>query len=155
MIECVTFILDKQKYAIDIMRIREVREWEQVREVPNSPADIIGILDIRGKIVPIFDLKLKFGFGANEIDDDKAVIILKFDQNRIGFVVDSVSDIEKVAEDEFKDADSFKETIKSEFIQSVFTKDSHVIMMLNVDELFYSTTQNNNILKQSNSEIAA
>ena len=155
MIECVTFILDEQKYAIDIMRIREVREWEQVREVPNSPADIIGILDIRGKIVPIFDLKLKFGFGANEIDDDKAVIILKFDQNRIGFVVDSVSDIEKVAEDEFKDADSFKETIKSEFIQSVFTKDSHVIMMLNVDELFYSTTQNNNILKQSNSEIAA
>ena len=154
MIECVTFILEKQKYAVDIMRIREVREWETVREIPNSPAEIMGILDIRGKIVPIFDLKIKFGFGANEIDEDKAVIILKYGSNRIGFVVDSVSDIEKLSEDEIKDVGSFKETISTEYIQSVFTKDGHVIMMIDADELFAECVTHENQPNETKNSLA-
>lgn len=140
MIECVTFFLDDEKYAVDIMRIREVREWENVRDVPNSSDEIIGIIDIRGKIVPILDLKQKFGFGTNEIDDDKAVIILKSEDSRLGFVVDSVSDIEKLSEDEVKDINSFNQITNTDFIESVFTKDKSVIMMINVDQLFLNSS---------------
>lgn len=146
MIECVTFYLAGEKYAVDIMRIREVREWENVRDVPNSPDEIIGIIDIRGKIVPILDLKQKFGFGTNEIDDDKAVIILKSDQKRLGFIVDSVSDIEKIPTDDIKDVDGFNQITHTDFIESVFTKDNNVIMMLDVDQLFQNSSNQNELL---------
>ena len=146
MIECVTFILAGDKYAVDIMRIREVREWESVRDVPNSADEIIGIIDIRGKIVPILDLKQKFGFGANEIDDDKAVIILKSDESRLGFIVDSVSDIEKLSDKDIKDINSFNQITHTEYIKSVFTKDKTVIMMLDVDQLFQNSSHQNELL---------
>ena len=146
MIECVTFFLAGEKYAVDIMRIREVREWESVRDVPNSSDEIIGIIDIRGKIVPILDLKKKFGFGANKIDDDKAVIILKSDESRLGFIVDSVSDIEKLSDDDIKDTNSFNQIVHTDFIQSVFTKEKTVIMMLDVDQLFQNSSDNKHLL---------
>ena len=146
MIECVTFFLAGDKYAVDIMRIREVREWESVRDVPNSADEIIGIIDIRGKIVPILDLKQKFGFGANEIDDDKAVIILKSDESRLGFIVDSVSDIEKLYDKDIKDINSFNQITHTEYIKSVFTKDKTVIMMLDVDQLFQNSSHQNELL---------
>ncbi len=146
MIECVTFFLAGDKYAVDIMRIREVREWESVRDVPNSADEIIGIIDIRGKIVPILDLKQKFGFGANEIDDEKAVIILKSDDSRLGFIVDSVSDIEKLSEKDIKDINSFNQITNTDYIESVFTKDQNVIMMLDVDQLFQNSSEQNKLL---------
>ncbi|MFK7795785.1 MAG: chemotaxis protein CheW [Gammaproteobacteria bacterium] len=146
MIECVTFFLAGDKYAVDIMRIREVREWESVRDVPNSTDEIIGIIDIRGKIVPILDLKQKFGFGANEIDDDKAVIILKSVESRLGFIVDSVSDIEKLSDKDIKDINSFNQITHTDYIKSVFTKDKTVIMMLDVDQLFQNSSDQNELL---------
>jgi len=155
MFECITFLLADQKYAVDIMRIREVREWEETRPVPNSSDDLIGVLDIRGKIVPIFDLKQQFGFGSSEESSERAIIILKYKEDRIGFVVDAVSDIEKVAESDMKDSDGFNKTTNSDYVESIFSKNGDVTMMIDVDVLFSRNTSTNKIIDESCGQEAA
>ncbi|NQV79309.1 MAG: purine-binding chemotaxis protein CheW [Alphaproteobacteria bacterium] len=89
----IAFQVDDREYAIDILAVREIRGWSPVTAVPNSPEEILGIVNLRGAIVPIVDLKACFGDGKTDIAKSNVVVIVRITQHVVGLVVDAVSDI--------------------------------------------------------------
>ena len=135
MFECVTFILAQQRYAVDIQRIREVRELEGITEVPGAGNEFCGIVEIRGKVVPIFDLRKMFGFEPTEQTDEHAVIIAKSGDDRIGYIVDAVTDIERIANEQMIGAESYTGLAENQYIHSVFSTEQGVTMIVDVDKI--------------------
>lgn len=135
MLECVTFVLADQKYAIDIMRIREVREVEKLRDVPGAGMGFSGVIEIRKKVIPVFDLRVLFDLPPQNRESDFAVIIVKFGDDRIGYLVDAVTDIEKIQQDAVLNAESYSNVAKTEFIQSVFSIEDNVTIVIDIDRV--------------------
>lgn len=131
-----SFSIDKQKYAIDIMKIREIREWEETTSIPESPSYMIGVVDIRGKIVPIFDIKNKFGNGATDTTNKNAVIVLKFAGKMIGILVHSVSDIIEIKPEEINEAPSANADIETKYIVGIFSTKTGMVILLDAEKIF-------------------
>ncbi|MBA4152658.1 MAG: chemotaxis protein CheW, partial [Acinetobacter sp.] len=91
--ELLTFALGSEEYGIDILKVQEIRGYEKVTHIVNSPAFIKGVINLRGTIVPIIDLRLKFALGSAEYTAFTVVIILNVSNRVVGVVVDSVSDV--------------------------------------------------------------
>jgi purine-binding chemotaxis protein CheW len=135
-LQYVSFTLGNESYAIDIMKIREVREWEETTKLPDSPNYMIGALDIRGNIVPVIDLKQRLGFSANEIDPTKAVIVLKLGEKRIGLLVDTVADIDEANHSDVKPAPNMDGGIKRDYINGVISNEKGMLIILEAEKLF-------------------
>ena len=135
MFECVTFQLAGQCYAIDIMRIREVREVEKIRSVPGAGKGFRGVIEIRKKIIPVFDLRRLFEHQPEDQETDFAIIIVKFGKERVGYIVDAVTDIEKISEESLMSAESYTNLAKADFVQSVFSIDDNVTLVINIDKI--------------------
>jgi purine-binding chemotaxis protein CheW len=144
---CVTFRIGEEKYALNIMRIREVREWITTTKLPNAPDYVLGVVDIRDKVVPVFDLKKRLGYGDNEIDETKAVMVLKLDEHRIGLLVDSVSDIEEFPSKDIKRSPEFirKQVdtdgedgahVDTDYITGIMLHDNEMVIVLDADKIF-------------------
>jgi len=91
--EFVTFTLGPQEYGVDIMQVREIRGWAGSTPIPHSPAHVRGVINLRGDIVPIFDLRLRFGTGTTEAGKTHVIIIVKAGDETVGLLADTVSDI--------------------------------------------------------------
>src|SRR4051794_20581054 len=102
--EYLTFRLGAEEYGIDILKVQEIRSWEKPTAIASAPAFIKGVIDLRGAIVPIFDLRLRFGFGEALYDRSTVVIILNLAQRVIGVVVDAVSDVVALAAQQIRPA---------------------------------------------------
>ena len=89
----IAFQVDDREYGIDILSVREIRGWSPVTGVPNSPNEVLGIVNLRGAIVPIIDLKACFGDGTTDIAKSNVVVIVRIEHHVVGLVVDAVSDI--------------------------------------------------------------
>ena len=88
-----TFTIDKSEYAVDIMIVREIRGWTEVTRLPNTPEEMRGVMNLRGIIIPIFDLRTRFKLGVTNPTPKNVVIILAAGDKTIGILVDTVSDI--------------------------------------------------------------
>lgn len=134
-----TFRLGNEQYGIDILRIQEIRGWEPVSRVPNVPFWEKGVLNLRGVIVPVIDLRERLGFESAEYGPVTAVIVIRVipeQESRImGLVVDEVSDVADVELSSLQSAPDFGEKVNTEFISSLVTGREKMIRVLNVDRL--------------------
>ncbi|SFR54824.1 chemotaxis protein CheW [Thiomicrospira sp. ALE5] len=140
-----TFILGAETYGLDILRVQEIRGWEPPTELPNTPEYIKGVINMRGAVVPIVDLRQRFKIGEVVYNDATVVIITHFNyqvsgsdevlQKTIGLVVDGVSDVYDVNLAELQPAPSFGDTkrVSGEFVKGLATLDHTMIIILNVD----------------------
>jgi purine-binding chemotaxis protein CheW len=134
------FELANEHYAVDILRVVEIRGWTSVTTVPNTPDFIKGILNLRGTIVPIVDLRNRFDLDVQDYTDTTVVIVVSVNtsngQKVIGMVVDAVSRVLNVAENGIKDAPDFGTAIHTEFIEGLATADDEkMVMILNLDRM--------------------
>lgn len=134
-----TFSLAGEEYGVDILGVQEVKVWTEVTTIPNAPSYIKGVLDLRGAIVPIIDLRLRFGMTAVEYDAMTVIVVLKLEfGNRkrvIGLVVDSVSDVLDIPRSAQKDIDDFDLTSRSKAITGVSTVNGKLVIMINAARL--------------------
>ncbi len=140
-----TFILGAETYGVDILRVQEIRGWEQPTALPNTPGYIKGVINMRGAVVPIVDLRERFQIGEVTYNDSTVVIITHFNyqlpesdeilQKTIGLVVDGVSDVHDVNLAELQSAPSFGDTkrVSGEFVKGLATLEHTMIIILNVD----------------------
>lgn len=117
--EFLTFRLGGEEYGIDILRVQEIRSYEQPTRIANAPSFIKGVVNLRGVIVPIIDLRLKLGCATAEYNDFTVVIVLNVRGRVIGAVVDSVSDVIELKKDEVKPAPALSCAIDSGFITGI------------------------------------
>ncbi|MGE0370255.1 MAG: chemotaxis protein CheW [Gammaproteobacteria bacterium] len=137
-----TFVLAGEHYGVDILRVQEIRGWSQVTHIPNTPDYIHGVLNLRGTIVPIVDLRTRFGIERVANSRTTVIVVLKVmqaDQHRtIGLVVDAVSDVCNVGNNERKPAPDFGASAQTEFISGMAAIDDKMVILLDVDRLFHS-----------------
>ncbi|MCP4992637.1 MAG: purine-binding chemotaxis protein CheW [Gammaproteobacteria bacterium] len=141
--EYLTFHLGGEEYGVDILRVQEIRGWEEVTRVPNQPEYVKGVLNLRGAIIPIFDLRLRLGMPFHEYTVETVVIVLRVlsgnRQRSMGLVVDEVSDVLKAPKSDIRNTPDFGANLNTEFIIGLATADEKMIMLLDVDRLLSST----------------
>ncbi len=136
--EFLTFRLGAEDYCIDILKVQEIRGYDTVTAIANTPPFIKGVINLRGTIVPIIVLRIKFNLPEVKYDALTIVIILNLGNTMIGVVVDSVSDVIAVAHGDIKDAPRFGATIDTEFISGMVTTDNRMAIVVDIDKLMSS-----------------
>jgi len=119
--EFLTFRLGAEEYGIDILRVQEIRSYEQPTRIANAPAFIKGVVNLRGVIVPIIDLRLKLGCESAEYNTFTVVVVLNVRGRVVGAVVDSVSDVLELSKDNIKPSPEMNSTVDSSFITGIGT----------------------------------
>ena len=136
--EVLVFVLGKEEYAVDILKVQEIRGYDKVTTLPSAPAFLKGVLNLRGIIVPVVDLRVKFGLAEARYDTFTVVIILKIASRVIGIVVDSVSDVVRLAANEVKPAPQLGAMVDSSFLAGVATQAERMILLLDIEKLLSS-----------------
>lgn len=137
--QMLTFCLGAETYGVDILRVKEIRGWSAVTRIPQSPPHVLGVLNLRGAIVPIIDMRLRFSLPSAEFVPTTVIIVLSLHtaegQKECGIVVDSVSDVVDVAPEAVKPAPVLSGSRDSGFIKGLATVDGRMLILLNVDDL--------------------
>ena len=134
-----TFMLAGEEYGVDIFRVQEIKGWDAATEIPNTPDYIRGVINLRGTIVPIVDLRSRFELELVEYSNTTVVIVLKVRANdsekTIGFVVDAVSDVYNLTADQMKPSPDFGNAVSTEFVKGLATVDEKMLILLDIDHL--------------------
>jgi len=133
--EYLTFRLDQEEYGIDILKVQEIRGYEPPTRIANAPAFIKGVVNLRGTIVPIVDMRLKFGCSKAEYNTFTVVIVLNLHQRIVGIVVDSVSDVMELAADNVKAAPDVESVIDSDSVLGLGSLGDRMLILLDIERL--------------------
>ncbi len=136
--EFLTFTLGNEEYAIDILRVQEIRGYDQVTSIANSPPFIKGVINLRGSIVPIVDLRIKFNLPSVTYDQFTVVIILNVLNRIVGIVVDSVSDVLALMPNEIKPAPEFGGSFDTQYLMGLATVEERMLILVNIEQLMSS-----------------
>lgn len=134
-----TFIMAGEEYGVDILCVQEIRGWETATPLPNAPPHIKGVINLRGTIVPIIDLRQCFGMDSIAYTAVTVVIVLKVKTDAgsrvMGIVVDAVSDVYTLAGSDMRAAPDMGSTINTEFIKGLVNVDEKMVILLDIDKL--------------------
>ncbi|MBK9785828.1 MAG: chemotaxis protein CheW [Betaproteobacteria bacterium] len=136
--EYLTFTLGSEEYAIDILKVQEIRGYEQPTLIANAPPFIKGVINLRGIIVPVVDLRIKFNLGKIEYTPFTVVIILNVARRVIGVVVDSVSDVISLTPAQIRPAPDFSGTFDTRYIQGLATQGTRMMIVTDIERMMTS-----------------
>lgn len=134
-----TFIMAGEEYGVDILTVQEIRGWESVTPIPNAPPHVKGVINLRGTIVPIIDLRLRFGLEDVSYGPMTVVIVMKVESARgkriMGIVVDAVSDVYSLSMQEVRAAPDLGDHVNTSYIKGLVNVDSKMVILLDINEL--------------------
>jgi len=137
--QVLTFSLGDETYGVDILRVQEIRGWSPVTRIPQAPKHVLGVLNLRGSIVPIVDLRLRFNLPRAEFTPLTVIVVLSVDspagKREFGLVVDSVSDVVDINADAVRETPHLGSKASSDVIQGLVTVADRMLILLNSDEL--------------------
>jgi len=133
--ELLTFTLGTESYGLDILKVQEIRGYEPPTRIANAPDFIKGVINLRGHIVPIVDLRLKLSVGEARYDGSTVVIILNILGRVVGVVVDGVSDVIALAEDAVKPAPEFGSVLDTQYILGLATVEGQLLIITDIEKL--------------------
>ena len=136
--EFLVFTLGDEEYGIDILKVQEIRGYDQVTRIANTPDFIKGVTNLRGVIVPIVDLRVKFSQGDVEYDDNTVVIVLNLGQRVVGIVVEGVSDVLSLTAEQIRPAPEFAVTLSTEYLTGLGALGDRMLMLVNIEKLLNS-----------------
>ena len=136
--EYLTFRLDQEEYGIDILKVQEIRGYEPPTRIAHAPEFIKGVVNLRGTIVPIVDMRLKFNCSKAEYNSFTVVIILNLHRRVVGIVVDSVSDVMELAADNVRSAQDIESAIDSSCIVGLGSVAERMLILLDIEKLMSS-----------------
>jgi len=130
-----TFSLADEEYGIDILAVREIRGWSRVTRIPQAPAYLLGVLNLRGAIVPIMDLRLRFGLERENYGDNTVVIVVAIAERLFGIVVDAVSDVVDIDPAAIKPVPDMGAVVDTRYLKGLATHVERMVMLLDVEKL--------------------
>jgi len=138
-VEFLAFTLGKEEYGIDIQKVQELRGYDTVTRIASAPEFIKGVVNLRGIIVPIVDMRIKFNLGTPVYDQFTVVIILHIGGRIMGMVVDSVSDVITLTNEQLKPAPQMSSVIEDDYLLGLGTIEERMLILLDIDKLMSST----------------
>ncbi len=136
--EFLTFTLASENYGLEIMKVKEIRCYEAVTKIANAPDYVKGVMNLRGDIVPILDLRLKFNVGEALYNEFTIVIMVVVAERIVGIVVDAVSDVIHLTANDIKPAPEFGVAFDHKYLFGLATLDTQMLILLNIDALITS-----------------
>ena len=133
--EFLTFTLGKEEYGIEILKVQEIRSYEAVTTIANAPEFIKGVVNLRGTIVPIVDMRIKFSLGTADYTQFTVVIILNVAGRVVGMVVDSVSDVIALMPEQIRPAPDFSSSFDVRYITGLGTVDQRMLILVDIEKL--------------------
>jgi purine-binding chemotaxis protein CheW len=137
--EYLTFTLGPEEYAIDILKVQEIRGYENPTTIANAPSFLKGVINLRGTIVPIVDMRIKFNVGKADYTPFTVVIILNIAGRVVGIVVDSVSDVTMLRQDQIRPAPEFAATVDTKYINGLGTLGERMLIVIDIEKLMISS----------------
>lgn len=138
----VSFNLDSERYAVDIMFIEEIIRLMEITQVPRAPEFVEGIINIRGKVIPVVDMKKKLGLGSISSDNNTRIIITNIRDKKVGFLVDSVNEVLRVDDFVIDDAPAVTINLDSSYIKGVAKTEKGLVIILDISKVFSSGEEN-------------
>jgi purine-binding chemotaxis protein CheW len=136
--EYLTFVLGSEEYGLEILKVQEIRGYDAGTQIANTPEFIKGVVNLRGKIVPIVDLRIKFNLGKVEYNEFTVVIILNLNGRVVGIVVDGVSDVIALKEEQIRDVPSLVTSIDTKYIVGLATVAERMLILVDIEQLMTS-----------------
>src|SRR5687767_11450234 len=138
LLEFLSFTLGQEEYGIDIQKVQELRGYDAVTRIANAPEYIKGVVNLRGIIVPIIDMRIKFQLGAPTYDQFTVVIVLNIGGRVVGMVVDSVSDVITLSAEQIKPAPEMGAVLDTDYLIGLGTLDERMLILVDIDKLMSS-----------------
>jgi purine-binding chemotaxis protein CheW len=136
--EVLSFRLGREEYGVNILNVQEIRGYDAVTRIANAPDFVKGVVNLRGIIVPIIDMRIKFGMPSPTYDDFTVVIIINTGGRVVGMVVDSVSDVSTLEGEQIKPAPEIRAGVATEHIVGIGAVDDRMMILLDIDRLMAS-----------------
>ena len=133
--ELITFLVGDQDFCMDIRLVREIRGWTSVTPLPHSPADVLGVMNLRGAVVPIVDLSARLGLGFCRAAERNVIIIVTIGERTIGLLVTAVSDILGVLADDVQPVPEVGSAEASAFVEGILASSNRTLRILSIDVL--------------------
>jgi len=133
--QCVTFRLDFEIYGINVMSVQEVLRVTEVAPVPGAPNYVIGIINLRGNVVTVIDTRMRFGLPTKEMDDSTRIVIIEAENQTVGIVVDSVSEVVDVYANEIETAPNVGNDETARYIEGVVSRNDELLILVDLNKL--------------------
>jgi len=133
--QCVTFRLDNEIYGINVMLIQEVLRVTEIAPVPGAPNYVIGIINLRGNVVTVIDTRMRFGLPSKEMDDATRIVIIEVENQTVGIVVDSVSEVVDVDSSEIETAPNVGNDETARYIEGVVSRGDELLILVDLNKL--------------------
>ena len=133
--EFLTFVLGEEEYGVDILQVQEIRSYDAVTRLPDAPDYIKGVINLRGVIVPVVDMRLKFRLAKAEYNALTVMIVLNVGGRVVGMVVDSVSDVVRLSGEQVRPVPEIGATIDRQFLTGIGTLDQRMLILLDIERL--------------------
>lgn len=138
-LQLVSFTLGKEEFGIDILKVQEINRTSSVTRVPNAPHFIEGVINLRGKVIPIVDLRKRFGMSASQHDKNTRIIVVEVLTKTVGFIVDSVREVLRIPQSVVDPPPPIVAGISSDYIEGVGKMDDRLLILLNLEKALSST----------------
>jgi Chemotaxis signal transduction protein len=135
LLQLVSFKLAEEEFGVDILKVQEINRMTTVTKVPNSPFYVEGVINLRGRVIPIVDLRLRLGLPKREWTNDTRIIVVELDGKVVGFVVDSVSEVLRISKNITEAPPELVTNIDSKYITSVGKLEDRLLILLDLDNL--------------------
>jgi purine-binding chemotaxis protein CheW len=135
-LQMVTFRLDNEEFGVDILKVQEINKMIDITRIPNAPPFVEGVINLRGKIIPIVDLRKRLGFDSKSYDKSTRIIVVELDGTVLGFIVDSVSEVLRISANTVEPPPPLVSGIESEYIEGVGKLDNRLLILLELKRVF-------------------
>lgn len=140
-LQLVTFTLGQEEYAVDILKVQEINRMKEITRVPNAPAYVEGVINLRGKVIPVVNLRSKFSLSQKDNDEQSRIMIMDIQGITMGLVVDAVSEVLRIPSSTVEPTPPMASTISTEFIKGIAKLDDRLIILLDMDRLLGRSTE--------------
>lgn len=135
LLQLVTFGIDGEEFGVDILSVKEIIRMVEVTKVPKSPDFVEGVINLRGRIIPIIDLRKRFGLGARDHDKETRIIVVEISGMTVGFIVDSVSEVLRIPADTVEPPPPVVSGIEADYISGVGKLEDRLLILLELNRI--------------------
>jgi len=135
LLQLVSFFIGSEEYAVDILYVQEINRMSHITKVPNAPDFINGVINLRGRVIPVVDLRLKFGMMKKEDDKNTRIIVIEINAKTVGFLVDSVNEVLRISKDVTEPPPELAMGINSEYIKAVGKLEDRLLILIDLEKI--------------------
>lgn len=135
LLQLVSFMIDKEEFGVNILYVQEINRFIQITKVPNAPDFVEGVINLRGRVIPVIDLRTKFNLKKKVQDNNTRIIVVEVDGKVVGFIVDSVKEVLRIPENITEPPPELATGVNSDYIMAVAKLEDRLITLLNLEKV--------------------